>query len=262
MKILKLLFVLFAFGQLDAMHQKGIDAETKAEQKLFDAVMAGNKTLVDALLESGANINAWDKLGRTPLFVAIINKDYPIANLLIDKGAYPNIKYMGDTLLTTALKDLKPSNDRLELVKKLLSHGAEVNATDEFGQTALLLAADQGDTHIIKELLSHGADMFLANKRNATAWTAAKVKGYKDIIDLLDVELVNRMITDPEFLNRITTGSHRQKESQQEKQPFVPTEEKEKEEQETNMNTLRRRKPEIVPIPEKNKAPTGKLKYY
>ena len=46
-----------------------------------------------------------------------------------------------------------------ELIKRLLADGAEINAEDELGRSALHEAAHSGDPSVVKLLIDAGADM-------------------------------------------------------------------------------------------------------
>ena len=106
--------------------------------------------------EKGAKVGVRDKAKQTPLamlFDAVDrdeNTQFEILRLFISKGADVNIvddeKY---TLLMGAA-----GNDDLETVKMLLDAGANPNARDEDGETAI----DKTDSEEIKRLLiSYGA---------------------------------------------------------------------------------------------------------
>ena len=45
-----------------------------------------------------------------------------------------------------------------EIVKYLIDHGADPNAKDDIGRTALILASENGQFEIVKCLIEHGAD--------------------------------------------------------------------------------------------------------
>ena len=56
------------------------------------AIRKENENIVDKLLKSGANTEAKDMSGNTPLIIAIKNKNENITNMLIDAGADVNVQ--------------------------------------------------------------------------------------------------------------------------------------------------------------------------
>ncbi len=72
-----------------------------------------------------------------------------------------------------------------ERVEQMLAHGADVNATNDFGTTALILAAKKGHTKIVKLLLEKGADVRSTERNGFTALRWAAEKGHKDIVLML-----------------------------------------------------------------------------
>lgn len=96
---------------------------------------------------------------RTPLIDACACSCYDIAKYLVDAGANVNA---ADSHGTTAL--MLAAYNSLEMVAYLVEHGANVNARTKTGQTALLDAAVEGQAAIVQYLLAHGADI---NARNS-----------------------------------------------------------------------------------------------
>jgi ankyrin repeat protein len=159
-----------------------------------------------ALADVHADLNATTKQeGTTALQIAIINIHYDLANLLLDKGANPNVvDNSGMTALYAAVDMRAPANmltrpepklrdtlDALGIVKSLLAHGANPNIQLKKpiigrhqnlvgdgqlteGSTALARAAKASDIPVMKVLLDGGADatLTLAN-RSTTAILAA-----------------------------------------------------------------------------------------
>ena len=67
----------------------------------------------------------------------------------------------------------------VEIVKMLLKEGADVNARDKYGRTALYVAAWRGHVEIVKMLLKEGADVNAADNDGNTPCTW---KGGKNFI--------------------------------------------------------------------------------
>jgi ankyrin repeat protein len=63
-----------------------------------------------------------------------------------------------------------------------LNQGIDVNVTDEHGQTALMLAADQGHIDTVNFLLQYRASLDLQNKLGGTALMLACFNGHLEIV--------------------------------------------------------------------------------
>ena len=72
-----------------------------------------------------------------------------------------------------------------ETVKKLLKEGADVNAKNSDGYTALILASSNGRTEIVKMLLEKGADVNATDKYVYTALELASRNGHTEIVAML-----------------------------------------------------------------------------
>lgn len=66
----------------------------------------------------------------------------------------------------------------LPVVLELLRAGADVDARDRHGQTALMVAAHRGHREVVEALASGGADLNVAAKYNLTALMLAIVAGH------------------------------------------------------------------------------------
>jgi ankyrin repeat protein len=71
------------------------------------------------------------------------------------------------------------------IVQALLAHGADVNAKNKFGCTALMMAAVEGHADIVQALLSQGADVNAKDNDGYTALLAAEQMGHKEIVRML-----------------------------------------------------------------------------
>lgn len=185
------------------------------EKNFFAAAQARDVMAINAFLDGGINPNAQDADGRTALISAAAHGDLDIVNVLLARGADLNVKdKRGYTALSHAAEamyedvvdallthpDLDPNSrglnsrpvllayvwrDSSDRVEKLLDHGADVNAQDADGDTALHGAAQTGNTGIMQRLLDKGAGPNVKNKQGGTPLMWAAVFGHTDAARLL-----------------------------------------------------------------------------
>lgn len=70
-------------------------------------------------------------------------------------------------------------------IHKLLAQGVAVDARDDGGNTALMLAVTHRQAQVVRKLLDSGADASLVNASGLTALQLAKQQGFADIVQLL-----------------------------------------------------------------------------
>jgi ankyrin repeat protein len=97
------------------------------------------------------------------------------------------------------LHDAARAGDR-DLVAKLLKGGADINAQDETGETALFAGALAGESKIVDMLLVFGADASIRNDRGMTAVHAAAWGGVPEAVSVL--------VGDAKFSARIDLDDH------------------------------------------------------
>ena len=121
--------------------------------ELHQAVIAGNIQSVTNLLNNGADINAKNGLGWTPLHAAIRSNHKDIVELLISKGADVNAKdNNGQTPLHFAVE-----SGQNDIIQILITKNANINETDNNGDNALSLATKTEQNAIAAKLVDTGA---------------------------------------------------------------------------------------------------------
>jgi uncharacterized protein len=69
----------------------------------------------------------------------------------------------------------------IEAIRQQLRSGADINARDRYGQTALMLAARRGHQEMVEALVGSGADLNVTAKYNLSALMLAILAGHADI---------------------------------------------------------------------------------
>jgi ankyrin repeat protein len=101
----------------------------------------------------GADPEAYDEVGRSPLYRALEGGHSKITQLLLEHGADPDsLNEDGETLLHIA-----PVFDDMKVVEGLLDLNADVNVKDNQGQTPYQIALEWKRSEIAQLLLKHGA---------------------------------------------------------------------------------------------------------
>ena len=115
------------------------------------------------------------------LFDACKNGNIDLVKKMLSYGADVNVKtnYESTALHWASIYG------HTEIVKLLLEHGADVNVKDKYGNTPLYYVSRNGHTEIVKLLLEHGADANAKDNDGDTPLRCASVYGYTEIVKLL-----------------------------------------------------------------------------
>jgi ankyrin repeat protein len=145
---------------------------------------------VNARLERGqSGVGRLSHKGATPFFMAADTADAPLMRLLLELGAdpqLPNADGCPPLLAAAGLGTLAPEeeagteDEALEAVGLLLELGADVNAVDENGETAMHGAAYASFPEMVRLLAERGADIKVWNRPNKYRWTPLRIAhGYR-----------------------------------------------------------------------------------
>ncbi|MCP4694896.1 MAG: hypothetical protein GY859_43110, partial [Desulfobacterales bacterium] len=151
------------------------------DARLFAACSVGRPEEVRAALRNGANIDAADESGRTPLITACVLEKPKTVRLLLESGAAADyVDSAGRTALIVACERGSAS-----IVKPLLDHGADAEFRGEKGWTALRFAVVNRHEEIVKLLLESRADINTRDMSGATPLMAVCEKGDREMAALL-----------------------------------------------------------------------------
>jgi uncharacterized protein len=141
----------------------------------FVAVGNHDVAAIRRLLDDGVDPNAWSPLhGQSLLFTASDVEDLTLVRMLLERGADPNQRLAIRSIPTrlpgwdvTVLMYARTA----DIATALIEFGADVNAQDNSGTTALMNAAFWGRIDVLRVLLDCGADTTMRQnaRRKATA---------------------------------------------------------------------------------------------
>jgi len=151
-----------------ALTQKPTGTNPQATQDLLYACANGyTEKALDAIY-AGADVNARNKEGLTPLMISIKYGHAQIVIILIDMGAdIEATNDSNDTVLTQAC-----AYGQSEIAEILIDKGANINHKSNYGWTPLIFAA-ANMPKITKKLINKGADLDVMDSDGQTALIAA-----------------------------------------------------------------------------------------
>jgi ankyrin repeat protein len=147
---------------------------------LVTAIRNADAQAVSKLLDDGADVNARDAEGNTPLILASFYAGLECVELLIEKGADVN---MANKAGATALVRAATNYEKTRL---LVAAGAKVRVRTALGNTPLLLAARRaGNSRTVQMLLERDADATERNKAGISPILSSAASGDIETVRLL-----------------------------------------------------------------------------
>ncbi len=156
---------------------------TKGYSPLEMALTSGFGEMVLFLLEHGADLELKNKtqMDRTPIQVAVLGRKQDMLDLMIERGANVNAAdIQGNTPLHQAA-----GLDDGEMIETLLKHGAAINARNEPRATPLYHAVYVKAANAVRVLLKHGADASINGPNGLTPLELAEVLEQRELVRLL-----------------------------------------------------------------------------
>ncbi len=146
------------------------------------AAELGNLHIASELMAAGARVDTVGNGGRTALHFAVLGRHLDLIQFLIEKGADLNAR---DREGTSPLDDAVWRGS-LDAAAILLAHGARLNEAEvKTGATPINEAAYLGRTELVKYLLQFNPDLAIADNRGYTPLENAVRKGKEEAALLL-----------------------------------------------------------------------------
>lgn len=178
-------------------------------QNMGPSLEEGNTA--EVLLENGAELEARDVEGATPLIRAAEFGNLDVARVLLSRGADVDARdKFGRTALISAACECASIDmpATIDVLKLLVSKKANVNAVDKDGETALMAAAEAGETENVRFLVDSGAQVNATDHRGNSALMLAAGAGPNNAAHAVETTDVVKLLlsrgANPSIRNRHT----------------------------------------------------------
>lgn len=179
-------------GDLETIREMAPGADLEARDgrgrtPLHVAAFASQDDALRALAEAGADMNALEFQAYDVVTIAAVADDPDLMSLAIELGNDPGLitsPYDGTALIAAA----HLGHD--EVVRRLIAAGAPLDHVNNLGWTALIEAVILGDggprhQRVVRALIDAGADRELTDRQGRTPLQMAEAAGYAAIAQML-----------------------------------------------------------------------------
>jgi len=163
---------------LRELSKAGIEPSGRA---LLQAVTEQDSKRAGWLLDVGVYTEQCDARGRTPVRIAIENRDIPSAFKLLDAKANVNAA----TVDQVSVLGVAVENGETAIADKLLAAGARADGLMPDGEKILPWAIRHGRLTVVREMLKSGADPHLKDRSGNPLLHVAMESGQRDLVESL-----------------------------------------------------------------------------
>ena len=183
------LAVLFAAAAGACGDAAGPTGAAELDQRLIEAAYGNDVDVARALVDAGADVNAKDHTEQSAYLIATseVGADPRLLELMLANGADVAAldSFDGTGLIRAAERGY------VEIVRRLLETGIEIDHVNRLGWTALLEAIILGEggpehTEVVRLLVDAGADVDLADANGVTPLEHARSQGFDEIAAILE----------------------------------------------------------------------------
>lgn len=166
---------------------KGVDtkiADKERNTALMVAAGGKNTDLINTFLSKANNVNAINKNGESALTKAVASGTSQIVSLLLEKGAKANIVDKdGNNLAYYWFNSFKPNDESFTKKQALLTNAkVDFKATQSKGATLLHIAVDKGNVNLVKKAIELGVNINAQDEDGNTALHKAALIAKDDAI--------------------------------------------------------------------------------
>jgi ankyrin repeat protein len=177
--------------EINQLVSEGADLEARdshGRTPVHVAAFASNDNALTALAAAGADMNALEQQFYDVVTIASVADDPELVSLAIELGNKTDLitsPYRGTALIAAA------HLGHAEVVRRLILGGAQLDHVNNLGWTALMEAivlGDGGPSHVdtVKALIEAGADQKIADREGVLPIEHARARGFVEIIDILE----------------------------------------------------------------------------
>ena len=167
-----------AGADVDAVNAQG-------QTPLSEAAYAADAATGARLLAKGAKAGTVDRSGKAPIGYAAARGAARLVELMLDAGVDVNAAYghgLTAAMWAAGFPDLTPTADAVATLKLLIARGAKLDAVDDRGRSALMIAAALNRFETARLLREAGADLGLRDKSGRTAAELAATEEMRDLL--------------------------------------------------------------------------------
>lgn len=163
--------------------QAGLTSTNSQQKKDSDLQKLINQIYQDVMISQASQnvMTSSADAGGTPLHYAAYTGQLDVVKLLISHGADINQVY-NDGIVAL---HMAANQGHLDIVEFLIDKGADINQRTENGNTALIWAAAEHRLDVVKFLVDKDADINQTNNNGDTALIYAAREGHVDVVKLL-----------------------------------------------------------------------------